>query len=326
MKILFIVGPNRLRLTSEHHKATRPFKVLRHMPCEVVTCTTPEDVKNEIGNADVILLAGSGIFIPFWDDIAKRLNSHDDILKCKYHYDSWGDEKATDGHDYIDVHYLLPSTCELAQVHWDARKRYTETPIFWMPPTAEIIDREEKQYDVVTWGRITSRYPIRQYVKKMLEKMAVTEVVMKKGGIRESVISMNGTRFLYRHIRNTAVWGMILYKSIGQARLCATGTAFKPPRCPLSGKYFENSAAGTMTLTNKFSDADALGFEDRHNIWFSSLSKVQDDLAYLLHNPSEMERISVNARLLIKERHTPEIRAMELYNFLCRQIGRGISS
>jgi len=97
---------------------------------------------------------------------------------------------------------------------------------------------------------------------------------------------------------------------------------------PPLGKYFENPAAGAVMLSNEFSDRESLGFEHGKNIWILEEGQFVDSVAedyfienlvYLLEHDDIREEISRNARELIETRHTRDVRAQELYTFLCEE-------
>ncbi len=81
-------------------------------------------------------------------------------------------------------------------------------------------------------------------------------------------------------------------------------------------RYFENAACGCVSLTNDFSDREALGFEHGENIWLTTEEKFIGDLVYLLSQDDLLAKMSATARQLIAERHTVGMRANELYRFL----------
>jgi hypothetical protein len=64
-----------------------------------------------------------------------------------------------------------------------------------------------------------------------------------------------------------------------------------------------------------------LGFEHGKNIWITTAEKFFSDLEYLLTDRDRCLEISQNARELVEQRHTVDIRAGQLYEELRNRTG-----
>jgi len=87
-------------------------------------------------------------------------------------------------------------------------------------------------------------------------------------------------------------------------------------------RYIENAAHGVVSVTSDIDDKEALGFKHEENIWFTDAEHFVTDMIYLLENKDLVEKMSINAKELVRARHTVDVRSQELYTFLCEKTGK----
>ncbi len=81
-------------------------------------------------------------------------------------------------------------------------------------------------------------------------------------------------------------------------------------------KYFEGMAAGCVCVADRPSSAEELGFVDGENYVEVTRGNWESQLDFYVRNPLVAERIAVNGRKLVLERHTHDIRAQEFVSLL----------
>jgi len=301
----------------ESFKAIKHIRVIHKMPCEVVECYDLQTALDNISNADVILIGSAGELWPtYWNNIADII-SQSSVPVGAFAVDSfrpvfWGDEKP------IKLDLIITSLKFLYEIY--QAKNYS-CPYFWMPPSVELYDSDvERDIDILVWGNNgLPSYGLRNYVINLLESMNVSKVEpideVEYRTIRTGDIER---RYALVPYRNTLYWGENIRSVISRAKMCCTGSGGM--NC-VTGKYFENAACGTLTVSGWFTDMEDLGFRHGENIWITDKYNYHNSIDYLMHNLDYVAKMGLAAQKLIRERHTSEIRARELYTWLDKTIG-----
>jgi len=289
------------------------FTRMRALPCEVVECYDAESVYEHGESADVIFLPTLGSsWPPFWNEIAAYIESLPafvaifaaDPHRTVWH---WGGRS-------IRFDALIPCMFTPYKEH-EAELGYDCKHILWSPWCMDVEDHNiEKDIDVLFWGNPgRPHYPFRNFILRELTRYSSLEGV--RGQLIVNTLTLGGDSYSYVRLpyRNAGYWGSGLYPLLERAKICCAGSTYIQIPNP---KYIENAACGSLTLTNDFSDREALGFEHGKNIWITDEDSFIEDLTFLLENEGLVTEMSTNARTLIAERHTVEIRARELYAFL----------
>ncbi len=289
------------------------FTRARALPCEYVECYDAEEVYKHGISADVIFLPGSAAMWPlFWNDIAnyvQELPAFVGVFSADSYRMTW-----PPGERKIHFDALFP-LYEAAYRQRAGEFAYDCEYVFPSPCCVDVQDHNvEKDIDVLFWGNPGNRtYPFRNFVLRELTLYSYNETI--RDNLIFNVLSIGGENYSYARAayQDATYWGYSLYPLLERARICCTGSS--SVFVPLA-RYFENAACGCVSLTNDFSDREALGFEDGKNIWLTTEDKFIDDLVYLLSQQDLLAAMSANARQLIAERHTVNIRADHLYRFL----------
>jgi len=282
------------------------------MPCEIIQCTSPSAVHEYAETADVILV-NSWSHVSWLSEV--RFITDLPALTGAIYDQVWV-RKVTRNTLQFDVRIgFYRELMQRFAPHWMEQ-------FFWSPYCVDIREYgTPRDIDTLFWGKSGSGHKFRNFVDMTLRKYCIGE-----GEKVDSRLTMHdiviGERE-YRHARlmrkpPTPYRGDLnLYPLIGRTKICPTGPAHNAP----VAKFFENAACGAVNLTCDFTDREALGFEHKKNIWITDMGHFTDDLVYLLEHDDIREEISRNARELIETRHTPAIRAQELYEFLCKRSG-----
>jgi hypothetical protein len=294
-------------------KPSQHFTRMRAMPCEVVECYTPKTVYKHGDSADVILLPGAeSSWPPFWNDIAEYVESLPAFVGI-FSIDSYRTVWLAD-RKQIKFDVLFPLMYTAYRDH-EQELDYGCKHIFWSPCCVGVQnDGTERDIDVLFWGNPDSTsYPFRNFILRELTRYSSLEEI--EGELILNNLRLDGWDYRYARLpyRNTGYWGRALYPLLERARICCAGSMDVQVPHP---KYFENAACGCVTISNDFSDREALGFEHGRNIWITNQETFIKDLTFLLENEDLVAEMSANARQLIAERHTVRIRADELYQFL----------
>lgn len=312
-------------------KAQNALSRVRHLPCKLVECYSADDVRDHIKTADVILLDNGYRHVPFWDQIVFVNNSS--VYKGRFHVDMWlpRETAAPEGWDEssikLDVRIIA---------YRELREKYRPEwkSVFWSPHCISVQNYDiPRDIDVLFWGACTEQYPFRQYVSRKLGKRITGEGTRVDPFLIIYNIRVRGHEYKYgvvRFVPNPVNWkppeeqklygyyGPRLFRLLSRTRICCTGSAWGVP----VGKYMEHAACGVVSLTNSFTDADALGFKHGENIWFTDQERFMEDLAFLLEAKGVVETLSKNAKTLVETLHTPAVRGRELYKFLCKATGK----
>jgi len=195
---------------------------------------------------------------------------------------------------------------------------------FWSPPCVPIYPYiNDKDIDVLFWGKNTEDYPFRQFAYNTLSTKIVEQLSSTHKSLLNYKINLNGKYYNYSVLLpdNEFFYSSELYNLISRSKICCTGSHATRVA---SGKFFENATCGSISLTDKFNDIEVLGFEHGKNIWFTDTNNFLTDLEYLLGNKDVIISIIENAKELIKKRHSLYIRTKELYKYLCSIVGEAV--
>jgi hypothetical protein len=194
-------------------------------------------------------------------------------------------------------------------------------PTFWSPPCVSIYPyTNNKDIDILFWGKNIEDYPFRQFVYNTLNTKIVAQLPSNYKSLLNYKINLNNKDYNYSVLlpNNEFFYSSELYNLISRSKICCTGSHITKVA---SGKFFENATCGSISLTDKFNDVEILGFEHGKNIWFTDTNNFLTDLEYLLENEDIVISISANAKELIKKKHSLYIRTKELYKYLCAIVG-----
>lgn len=294
-------------------KPSQHFTRLRAMSCETEEHYDLDSAKRGMSSADVILLPGAESTWPrFWDQLAEDVQIADAFVGI-FSIDSYRTIWPA-GRRKIAFDALLPLQHQ-GYMNRSEDLAYSCPHVFWSPACVDVQEpAPARDIDVLFWGNAGARhYPFRNFVLRELVRHTYGERV--EGELIVSVLHLAGTDHQYVRLPygNRSYWGTALYPLLSRARVCCAGSMYAKTPHP---KYFENAACGCVTITNDFSDREQLGFEHGKNIWVTDESKFISDLALLLRNDKLLCEMGANARRLIAERHTPQIRGAELLHFL----------
>ena len=206
------------------------------------------------------------------------------------------------------------------------RKREKSTNgMFWSPACAHIPNYDlPRDIDILTFGRIVG-YPFREFELNQLRERCMGDPEHEPFYITHRV-NVKGNLYTWVEVGHSALKRYcprsMLVQLISRARFCVTSAQVYSARLGMPlGRYFEITAGGAVAISERFSDSDTLGFRHGETIWFTDETRFASDLAYLL-GPFVEAEMSRNAKELIRSRHTPEIRAKELYTFLRSKTGK----
>lgn len=315
MKVLFVTSSFEIDIPV----AVRPIHMIRYLPCDLIECYSVKDVKAHISTADVVLLSGYKC-VPYQRGL--KFIHRLPVLTGRVHTDLWSNFVQKDNVDFdvrvVTYKDLLPKY----KPEWVDR-------MYWSPLCIDVQRYQlPKDIDILFWGAVNSVYPFRQFIIRELENLMVGKPMQIDPFLTVRTIAIGDQRYTYAYVRADRArteqqrmygyYGYRLYRLLSRARVCCTGPA--RIRVPV-GKYFEHAAGGAVSLSPEFTDSADLGFIHGETIWFTDSQHFIEDLQYLLENRQVTDRIGEQARDLIQRRHTPEIRAGQLYNFLHQKLG-----
>lgn len=314
MKVLFVTSLSE----TEIPVAVRPIHMIRYLPCEMVECYTLRDVKAHIGTADVVLLSGYKC-IPYQRELGFIHKAQ--VLTGRVHTDLWNDFVQRDKTDF-DVRIVVCK--ELLQKY---KPEWTDRT-HWSPLCMNVQQYQlPRDIDILFWGAANGFYPFRQLVIHELKSRVVGKPIQVDPFLTIRNVFIGDREYTYAHIkadrartekqRMYAYFGYKLYRLLSRSRVCCTGPS--KIRVPV-GKYFEHAACGVVSLSPEFTDSTDLGFVHGETAWFTNGVHFIEDLRYLLENRQVTDRIGEQARDLIHNKHTPVIRARQLYEFLQQRL------
>jgi len=299
-----------------------------YMPCTLLRARTNQDIARYMSEADVIFLNSTShtrwvaedspiyrvgvpvgrIFGDVWG--LPQLEKYRNMKKFR-------SKTGTLVADHFRHYDYRVCTCQA--LFREFCPEYVDT-MFWSPHCVDVQNFDvPKDVDVLIWGALGTSAD-RRRVKNLLMKHVVAPGRQYDAARLIYKIALGGRKYTLVWLRShgEVYRGSKLYRMISRAKVCCTAPVHQAP----VGKYFENAACGSVTLTLKFTDREALGFEHGKNIWISSLGSYLKNLRFLLEHDALVKEMSRNAKELICTRHTPEIRGKELYEFFKRLTGK----
>lgn len=305
-------------------KAEGIFPRMRHLPCELFECYSTTNIRKYLRSADVVLLDRYA-FVPYIAGMRSIYKSR--ALVGQFHTDYWNTYVAEDRRK-LDVRIVAYSKL------LNKYKPGWAKVAFWSPHCIDVQDYSlPRDIDILFWGAWGTAYPFRGFVRQQLSNRVVGNPQKVDPFLTVSSVVISGRKYKYATIVSIpnpggikpsnrqivfGYYGSRLFRLLSRVKICCTGSAWGVP----VGKYVEHAACGAVTISNSFTDAEALGFVHKETIWFTNRKNFMKDLRYLLEHDDVVQTISGNAKELVRTRHTPAIRAQELYKFLCEKTGK----
>jgi hypothetical protein len=325
MKVLFISDPFWVDSEIYNAEGYANAPMLKAMPCELEIATTLQQARAKIKDVDVVLLEGLRA-VSFWQELT-FINNYD-VFVGAFYCDVWRAPFWCDSQVRLDVNISVYREVAL-KVH----KAWNDDNFLWLPPRVDLFsDNETRPVDIVTWGATGREYPFRNYLYHALAGALVggprrdVKPIKLGAGVTENKIKIAKKERIWHHITGKRLqgplWGASLMDELSQAKLCPTGPVIQVKIGSVVARFFENAAAGLVSITPDMEDAAALGFVHGENIWFSNAEDFFRDIDHLLGARSGQRiEMSQNAVDLIFRRHSVEVRAMELYDYLKEKAG-----
>jgi len=193
---------------------------------------------------------------------------------------------------------------------------FSEHKAVWLPwsvPSSIFKDYGyEREYDLGCLGRVYWLYPLR--LKAWREFGAISQ---RDGTFNDS----KGLKIFYKD-RPRSNWGWtegtaLMRGSYAEAISRCKAMVFDGSRYGLAVmKYFECLGTNTLAIARRPGDADELGFIDGETYVEINEDNLVEKIMYYIENDDERRRISLNGYKLVRERHTTELRASQLYGIL----------
>ena len=325
MKVLFISDPFWIDSEIYNAEGYANMPMLRAMPCELEIATTLQQARAKVKDVDVVLLEGLRA-VSFWNELA-FINDYD-VFVGAFYCDVWRAPFWCDSAVRLDVNISVYREVAL-KVH----PAWNDDNFLWLPPRVGMFSDNERRYvDIVTWGATGREYPFRNYLYHALSGALVggprrNVTPIKLGaGVTENRVSIAKKERIWHHITGKRLqgplWGAGLMTELSQAKLCPTGPVIQVKIGSVVARFFENAAAGLVSITPDMEDAEALGFVHGENIWYSNAENFFRDIDHLLGAGADQRaEMSQNATSLIRCSHSTEVRAMELYIYLADKVG-----
>jgi len=326
MRILFISDPLFTESAIYNEEGYANLPMLQSMPCDLLVATTADQARQSIDSADVVLLeAMRGV--AFRDELSfiNKSNAFVGAFYC----DVWRAPFWYQSEISIDLNICVYRKGAL-RVHTS----WTEGANFlWLPPRVKTVDYVEKRdVDIVTWGAMGREYPFRNFAYQALLQQLIggprrnAQPLKLEPGLTENTIQIRSEKYKWHSITGKRLqgpfYGSKLMAALSRCKVCPTGPVLQNGVGSVVARFFENAAAGLVSITSQMDDADALGFKHGENIWFSSGERFFSDLDRLLFVDTDLRyAISESAHQLISDRHSVEVRALELYNALKEKTG-----
>jgi len=301
--------------------------MIERMPCDVTTCLSLEEVKRIAPNVDVVLLDLAG-----WIDFRKELTFLNDlpVVVGGFHLDSWKGpfwcDEPVDVDLYICIYKTVTSKAKPALMDPD---KY-----LWLPPRVDVFDYDvPRDIDVITWGHRGREYIFRLFTFWALACLNAAGPRRRNPEAKNvdpylwlRPIILDGKKYIWADLRvkmaAPAYHGPQLFELLHRCKLCATGPPVQANSDVPVARFIEDAACGVVSMTCDIDDKKELGFVHGQNIWITGVENFANDLIYLLEHPKRVEEISKNAKALVRERHTIDIRAQKLYKVLCEKTGK----
>lgn len=299
--------------------------MLERMPVDLHICIDIEDVRQCARDMDVILLE-----LPALLDYRHKLGFLNGlpVFVAGFHLDSWKGPFWCDEIVNVDL-----NICIYREVTLRIKPEIADS-FLWLPPRVQLYDMAEKRdLDVILWGAMGREYTFRNFVFYAMLNLLTAGPRVRHPGIkhehdnhvRTEPITLGGKG--YRLARIMAKYGQPychgaeLAEILSRAKVCPTGPPIQINYAAPVARYIENAACGVVALTSDFDEKHDLGFEHGKNVWITTAERFFPDLEYLLTNHDHWLEISQNARALVQERHTVDVRAKQLYEVLKDRTG-----
>lgn len=329
MKVLFLTR-HEPEVTS--WKAQNSLARVRHLPCEMIECYSAAAVQKHVTGADYVLLDLGYMHVPYWSQVI-FLNKKP-VQIGRFHVDLWHKREAGAPPNWeestIKVDFRLVAYQKLTEKHrpnWSGKT-------FWSPHCIDVQDYSiPRDIDVLFWGAYSEYYPFRTFARNKLRSLIVGNPKKVDSFLTMRSIRIDGNIYRFGEVKftpNPTVWrrkvtkqvqmgyyGQRLFRLLSRSKIVVTGPAWRVP----VGKYFEHAACGCVTMSPDFTDREALGFSHRNNIWLTDKARFVTHLRHLLRDEASVSKMSVNAKELVRTRHTPSVRGRELYEFLQERLG-----
>lgn len=182
----------------------------------------------------------------------------------------------------------------------------------WSVDTEEFKPKRTKRWDIAFIGTVRGRvYPFRAILERDLSDFCRQRNLRILFSKRAGNLTSFTNQQLYNH--PDYYFGPRYADALSKTSFFVFGCSIF--RYPLV-KYFESSASGCVAVANEPSSAEKLGFVDGETYVSVTKENWKSKLDYYLEHPEEANNIAINARKLILERHTHEIRAKQFVKCL----------
>jgi hypothetical protein len=310
MKVLFVIPPQENTLWES--MGNTPHAKVRAMPCQVVSCTYADEANKIIDDMDVFFYSGSR----YAHSQSKSFQIPKHVLTVNY-----------DGDPYRGLNWDFNAAIDLVitpviSTFWHYRGKDFDLPVYWSPGCCNLGDFDsQRDIDVLFWGRVIG-YPFRISAVEKILAHQMGEVTDEAGCVYHHQIQIGDCAFKfssieYKKAMRSNMWGAKLYAVIARAKICVTSAHIHQMAL---GRFYENAAYGSLSVTNFFPDSGDLGFKHGETIWFTTEEKLLDDLSSLLNNDELLSKLRWHSWKLIEKRHTVDIRAGQLYRTLYQYV------
>jgi len=182
----------------------------------------------------------------------------------------------------------------------------------WSVNAEEFNPRRIKRWEVAFIGSIRGRvYPFRVILQHDLPRFCRERNLRFLFSKRARNLTSFTNQQLYDH--PDYYFGPRYADALSKIRFFIFGCSIF--RYPLV-KYFEAMSSGCVVVADEPSSAEKLGFIDGETYVSVTRENWEDKLDYYLGHPEEADNIAVNARNLVLEKHTHEIRAKHFVKYL----------
>lgn len=325
MRVLFISDPLFVESAIYNEEGYANLPMLQSMPCDLDVATTADQARHMIGKADVVLLeALRGV--AFRDELG--FINKADVFVGAFYCDVWRAPFWYRSELNIDLNICVYRAGALKIHPWKEGKDF-----LWLPPRVKPVGYvEDRDVDIVTWGAMGREYPFRNFAYQALLQQLIggprrnAQPAKLEAGLTENTVQIRSEKYKWHSITGKRLqgpfYGSKLMTALSRCKVCPTGPVVQNGVGSVVARFFEDAAAGVVSISSKMADAEALGFKHGENIWFSSGERFFTDLDRLLFVDTDLRQaISENAHDFISERHSVSARGLELYNCLVEKTG-----
>lgn len=321
MKVMFI--SDELYAKSEVYNwsgyANRP--IVDNMPCDTVICCSIDEVWEDISDTDVVLLESLRA-VSFRDELTflNRLP----LFIAGFHCDVWRGPLWIEHAIRIDLSISVYKAVALK----NTPAFRDESKFLWLPPRVDVFDFDVvRDIDLICWGALGREYHFRKFTRFVINTYVVKKTQKIDHWLSLFQLHLKGNDYILailggKRLNPDCYYGEKLFKLLYTSKLCPTGPVSQKGIKSVVARYFENAACGVVSITDEMEDQAELGFKHKENIWITDEDHFLDDLIYLLKHDDLVEEMSANAKQLIRERHTIDIRSQQLYQRLCEETGK----